>query len=186
MAALLAVSDAIKRLLEKIAFASGWLLVVLMLITCVDVVGRKLGIPIPLTKFQELEWHMHTAIFSLWMGYNYTINAHPRVDSYTETLPYRTKAWIELVGCLLLAIPYIVLMVRYGWDFVATSYIQGERSENAIGLEHRWIIKAVFYAGLWLVLLGVVSVLLRLIVFLFGRRSREEVDLQIGHAEMEA
>jgi TRAP-type mannitol/chloroaromatic compound transport system permease small subunit len=186
MAALLAVSDAIKRLLEKIAFASGWLLVVLMLITCVDVVGRKLGIPIPLTKFQELEWHMHTAIFSLWMGYNYTINAHPRVDSYTETLPYRTKAWIELVGCLLLAIPYIVLMVRYGWDFVATSYIQGERSENAIGLDHRWIIKAVFYAGLWLVLLGVVSVVLRLIVFLVGRRSREEVDLQIGHAELEA
>ena len=186
MAALLAVSDAIKRLLEKVAFASGWLLVVLMLITCVDVVGRKLGIPIPLTKFQELEWHMHTAIFSLWMGYNYTINAHPRVDSYTETLPYRTKAWVEFVGCLLLAIPYIVLMVRYGWDFVATSYVQGERSENAVGLEHRWIIKAVFYAGLWLVLLGVVSVLLRLIVFLFGRRSREEVDLQIGHAEMEA
>lgn len=186
MAALLSISNAIKRLLEKIAFASGWLLVVLMVITCVDVVGRKLGIPIPLTKFQELEWHLHTAIFSLWMGYNYTINAHPRVDSYTETLAYRTKAWIELVGCLLFALPYIYLMVRHGWDFVATSYLQGERSENAIGLDHRWIIKAVFYAGLWLVLLGIVSVLLRLVVFLFGGRSREEVDLQIGHAELEA
>ena len=68
MGALLALSDAIKWLLEKIAFASGWLLVVLMTITCIDVVGRKLAIPIPLTKFQELEWHMHTAIFSLWMG----------------------------------------------------------------------------------------------------------------------
>ena len=43
---------------------------------------------------------MHTAIFSLWMGYNYTINAHPRVDSYTETLPFRAKAWIEFVGVL--------------------------------------------------------------------------------------
>ena len=36
---------------------------------------RKFGIPIPLTKFQELEWHMHRTIFSLWMGYNITINA---------------------------------------------------------------------------------------------------------------
>jgi TRAP-type mannitol/chloroaromatic compound transport system permease small subunit len=184
--ALLALSDAIKWLLEKIAFASGWLLVVLMTITCIDVVGRKLGIPIPLTKFQELEWHMHTAIFSLWMGYNYTINAHPRVDSYTETLRYRTKAWIELAGCLVFAIPYFYLMVRYGWDFVATSYSQNERSENAIGLENRWFIKGVFYLGLWLVLLGIVSVLLRLVVFLSGRRSQEEVDLQIGHAELEA
>ena len=91
--------DAIKWLLEKVAFASGWLLIVLMFITCMDIIGRKLGIPIPLTKFQELEWHMHTALFSMWMGYNYTINAHPRVDSYTETLRFRTKAWIEFWGC---------------------------------------------------------------------------------------
>ena len=86
MGFLLGLSNAIKKLLEAVAFASGWLLIVLMFITCTDVIGRKLGIPIPLTKFQELEWYMHTALFSMWMGYNYTINAHPRVDSYTETL----------------------------------------------------------------------------------------------------
>ena len=62
---------------------------------------------------------------------------------------------------------------------------QNERSENAIGLEHRWIIKGVFYLGLWLLLAGVVSVMLRLIVFLFGRRPQSEVELQIGHAELE-
>ena len=60
---------------------------------------RKFGIPIPLTKFQELEWHVHCTIFSLWMGYNITINAHPRVDSYTETLGHRARAWIEFWGC---------------------------------------------------------------------------------------
>lgn len=183
---LLSVSNAIKWLLEKIAFVAGWLLIVLMVITCTDIFGRKFGIPIPLTKFQELEWYMHTSIFSAWMGYNYVINAHPRVDSYTETLAYRTKAWIELWGCLLFALPYTWLMVHHGWAFFWTSYLQNERSENAIGLEDRWIIKGVFYLGLWLLLLGVVSVMLRLAVFLFGRRSREEVDLQIGHAELEA
>jgi TRAP-type mannitol/chloroaromatic compound transport system permease small subunit len=185
MRVLLATSDAIKKTLEIIAHASGWLLIVLMSITCIDVFGRKLGIPIPLTKFQELEWHMHTAVFSLWMGYNYTINAHPRVDSYTETLKYRNKAWIEFWGCLLFAIPYMWVLVYHGWDFFWTSYVQNERSENAIGLEYRWLIKGVFYVGLWLVLLGIVSVMLRLIVFLFGRRSQEEVNLQIGHAELE-
>jgi TRAP-type mannitol/chloroaromatic compound transport system permease small subunit len=83
MLVLLTISDAIKRRLETVAFVSGWLLVVLAAITCIDVFCRKFGIPIPLTKFQELEWHVHCALFSLWMGYNYTINAHPRVDSYT-------------------------------------------------------------------------------------------------------
>jgi TRAP-type mannitol/chloroaromatic compound transport system permease small subunit len=181
----LAVSNAIKNLLEITAFGSGWLLIVLMCITCTDVVGRKLGIPIPLTKFQELEWYMHTTLFSMWMGYNYVINAHPRVDSYTETLTFRTRAWIEFWGCLLFALPYACLLVYYGWDFFWTSYWQNERSENAIGLEHRWLIKGVFYLGLWLLLAGVVSVMLRVIVYLFGGRPQSEVELQVGHAELE-
>ena len=55
MSIVLAGSRAIKSLLEQVAFGSGWLLVVLMAVTCIDIFGRKLGIPIPLTKFQELE-----------------------------------------------------------------------------------------------------------------------------------
>jgi TRAP-type mannitol/chloroaromatic compound transport system permease small subunit len=185
MGLLLGLSNAITKVLEVVAFGSGWLLIVLMGITCTDVVGRKFGIPIPLTKFQELEWYMHTTLFSMWMGYNYTINAHPRVDSYTETLNFRTKAWIEFWGCLLFAIPYSYLLVAHGWDFFWTSYLQNERSENAVGLDHRWLIKGVFYIGLWLLLAGVISVTLRLIVFLFGHRPQSEVELQIGHAELE-
>jgi TRAP-type mannitol/chloroaromatic compound transport system permease small subunit len=185
MRLLLAVSDAIKNALQVVAFASAWLLIVLMFITCTDVVGRKLGIPIPLTKFQELEWYMHTALFSMWMGYNYVINAHPRVDSYTETLKFRIRAWIEFWGCLLFALPYCYLLVYHGWDFFWVSYWQDEGSENAVGLEHRWLIKGVFYIGLWLLLAGVVSVMLRVIVFLFGDRPPSEVDLRIGHAELE-
>jgi TRAP-type mannitol/chloroaromatic compound transport system permease small subunit len=116
---------------------------------------------------------------------NLLINAHPRVDSYTETLNFRARAWIEFWGCLLFALPYSLLLVQHGWDFFWTSYLQNERSENAVGLEHRWLIKGVFYIGLWLLLAGIVSVVLRLIVFLFGRRPQSEVELQIGHAELE-
>ena len=185
MSVMLALSNAIQRVLQVVALASGWLLILLMFITCIDVFSRKLGIAIPLTKFQEFEWHLHTAIFSMWMGYNYTINAHPRVDSFTERLEFRTRAWIELVGCLLFALPYTWVVVHHGWDFVLTSYVQDERSEQAMGLSYRWIIKGVLYVGLWLLLAGVVSVMLRLIVFLFGRRPQEEVELQIGHAALE-
>jgi len=185
MSALLALSNAIKRVLEVAAHASGWLLILLMCVTCIDVFSRKLGIPIPLTKFQEFEWHLHTVIFSMWMGYNYTINAHPRVDSFTERLDFRVRAWIEFVGCLIFALPYTWVLVYHGWDFVLTSYLQSERSEQALGLGHRWILKGVMYVGLWLLLAGIVSVMTRLIVFLFGRRPQAEVDLQIGHAVLE-
>ena len=182
---LLALAEGIRRFLEVIAFASGWLLVVMACVTTFDVVARKFGIPVPLTKLQELEWHFHAALFSLWMGYNYTINAHPRVDSYTETLTLRRKAWIELVFCLLFALPYITLVAYYSLDFVASSYALGEQSDSTVGLTHRWVIKGIYAAGLWLVVLGIVSVLLRLMAFLFGRLPQAQVNLQIGSSKLE-
>jgi TRAP-type mannitol/chloroaromatic compound transport system permease small subunit len=178
---MLRLANLLYRLLERIADASGWLLIVLMTVTCVDVVFRKFGVVgFPYTKAQELEWHLHTAIFSLWLGFNYCVNAHPRVDSYTEHLKFRTKAWIELIGCLAFALPYTLVLVYYGWDFVQTAWVFNERSDSALGLPYRWVIKGIMYLGFILLLLGIVSVLLRLIAYLFGKRPPEQVQLRIG------
>jgi TRAP-type mannitol/chloroaromatic compound transport system permease small subunit len=180
---LLKTANALHRFLERIADTSGWLLIVLMTVTCVDVVFRKFGVVgFPYTRAQEMEWHLHTAIFSLWLGYNYCVNAHPRVDSYTERLGFRRKAWIELAGCLLFALPYTLVLVWYGWEFVRYAYVFNESSDAALGLPYRWIIKGIMYAGLWLLLLGIVSVLLRLIAFLF---FRQDADLRIGTSASE-
>ena len=122
MDALLRFSEASRRLLEWIALTSGWLLVVMACVTTFDVIARKFGAQLPYTKLQELEWHFHAAIFSLWMGYCYTINAHPRVNSFTEHLTYRSRAWMELGGCLILALPYVALVAYYSIDFVVHSY----------------------------------------------------------------
>ena len=181
MNAMLNVSEILRRFLERIALVSGWLLVIMAFVTTFDVLARKAGLSLPFTKLQELEWHFHAAIFSLWMGYCYTINAHPRVDTFTEHLTHRGRAWIELGGCLLLALPYMALVAYYSLDFVASSFRLGEQSDSTVGLTHRWIIKGIYAAGLWLVVLGILSVLLRVIVFLFSGKSEHEVNLQIGH-----
>jgi TRAP-type mannitol/chloroaromatic compound transport system permease small subunit len=185
VATLLKISEGLRRALEVIARASAWLLLIMAAVTCFDVLARKTGIPAPLTKLQELEWHFHAALFSLWMGYGYTINAHPRVDSFTENMSLRGKAWIELVGCVVFALPYCALVAYHSVDFVASSYALAEQSDSTVGLRFRWLIKGIYAAGLWMVVLGIVSVLGRVIVFLFGGRSQEEVNLQIGHTELE-
>jgi TRAP-type mannitol/chloroaromatic compound transport system permease small subunit len=185
VAALLKISEGLRRTLESIARASAWLLLIMAAVTCFDVIARRTGIPVPLTKLQELEWHFHAALFSLWMGYGYTINAHPRVDSFTEKMTFRSKAWIELVGCLIFALPYCALVAYHSLDFVASSYALAEQSDSTVGLRYRWLIKGIYAAGLWMVVLGILSVLARVIVFLFSERLRDQVDLQIGHTELE-
>ena len=183
MNALLNISEVLRRLLERIALVSGWLLVIMACVTTFDVVARKFGMQLPYTKLQELEWHFHAALFSLWMGYCYTINAHPRVDSFTERMTHRGRAWVELAGCLVLALPYIALVAYNSVSFVESSFLMNEQSDSTVGLTHRWVIKGVYATGLWLVVLGILSVLLRVIVFLFGGKTEEEVNLQIGHVE---
>ena len=177
---LLKTANALHKFLERIADASGWLLIVLMAVTCVDVTFRKFGVVgFSYTKFQEMEWHLHTTIFSLWMGFNYCVNAHPRVDSYTDKLGFRRKAWIELFGCLVFALPYTAVLLWYGWDFVRTAWVFNESSDAALGLPYRWIPKGIMYLGFWLLLVGIASVLLRLIAFLF---YRQDADLRIGQS----
>ena len=74
----------------------------------------------------------------------------------------------------------LALVAYHSLSFVADSYALNEQSASTVGLTHRWIIKGIYAGGLWLVVLGIVSVLARLIVFLFGGRSQAEVNLQIG------
>ena len=49
MGALLKFSEGLRRMLEGVALASGWLLVIMAAVTCFDVLARKTGIPAPLT-----------------------------------------------------------------------------------------------------------------------------------------
>src|SRR5688572_1860030 len=129
METLLKTSEALRRMLESVARWSAWLLMVMVAVTCFDVIARKFGIPAPLTKLQELEWHFHAVLFSMWMGYGYTVNAHPRVDSFTEKMAWRRRAWIELLGCIIFALPYCLLVAYFSIEFVANSYALGEQSD---------------------------------------------------------
>jgi TRAP-type mannitol/chloroaromatic compound transport system permease small subunit len=182
MQALVAVADAIERTLRAVAEWTGWLMVVLMLVICFDVLSRKLGYQIPgmgSTRLQELEWHLHAVLFAMWLGQCYILNAHPRVDTVTAHRPLRTRAWIEFLGCIVFALPYAGIVAWYGLGLVASSYLTAESSEAVVGLPHRWIIKSLFVFGLWLLVAAIVAVLLRLVVFLFGGRLGGDANLNI-------
>ena len=67
MERLLAASAAIERALYGIAMAAGWLFIACTLVIVFDVLTRKFGYQLPgmgSTRLQELEWHLHTALFS--------------------------------------------------------------------------------------------------------------------------
>jgi TRAP-type mannitol/chloroaromatic compound transport system permease small subunit len=177
---LLSTSNAINAVLGRIAAAVGWLFLVAVAVIIFDVLSRKFGFQVPgmgSTRLQELEWHLHTALFSFWIGVGYIRNTHVRIDVATAKASPRTHAWLELLGCLIFALPYTVIAIYFSADFAWISFVDNEHSESANGLPYRWVPKGFLFLGLVLLLAGVLSVLMRVIVFLFGperlRRAAE-------------
>jgi TRAP-type mannitol/chloroaromatic compound transport system permease small subunit len=171
MERMLAFSDGVSAVLGKIGAAVGWLFLAATLVIIFDVLSRKFGFQIPgmgSTRLQELEWHLHTALFSFWIGLGYIRNTHVRIDVAISHLKPRTHAWFELLGCLVFAIPYTVIAIYFSADFAWISFVDNEHSESANGLPWRWIPKSFLFLGLVLLLAAVLAVLMRVIVFLFG------------------
>lgn len=176
-------SDRLRGLVERIGRLACWLILPMILVTVWDVVSRKSpalrewGLAVSgglsnSTILQELEWHLHTALFALCLGWAYIKNAHVRVDLILERLAPRSRAWIELLGCLVFMLPYTALVIWFAVDFTWTSWVNTEASVSLIGIPHRWVIKSVLLVGLGLAFLAGLAILLRLLAFLFGRRER--------------
>jgi TRAP-type mannitol/chloroaromatic compound transport system permease small subunit len=168
---LLAISKAIERTLYVISMAAGWLFVACTVVIVFDVLTRKFGFQLPQmgsTRLQELEWHLHTALFSFWLGTAYIKNAHVRIDIVVVNTPPRKLAWIEFLGVLLFALPYCLVAIYFSYDFFNTAWQFNESSDSATGLPWRWIPKGLISLGLVLLLAAVLSVALRLIVYLWG------------------
>ena len=174
MPGLLSASRAIERGLHATSIAAGWLFLACVLVIVFDVITRKFGFQLPglgSTRLQELEWHLHTAIFSFWLGTAYIKNAHVRIDILVANRPERTRAWIELAGVLVFALPYCLVAIYFSADFTAYAWRFNEGSDSATGLPWRWIPKGVITIGLVLLLLAVLSVLFKLVATLWGPRE---------------
>lgn len=199
----------ISRLFDRIARAIGklvgWLMIPLIIVIMFDVITRKLDITrlyfsdmtmeygfSVSTIVQDMEWHLHAAILLLSFGFGYLANAHVRVDVFRELLPRRQQAWLELLGIVFLAIPFLLLLIVYGYDLFAISWQQNEHSESMTGLNWRWFIKFFVPVGFVLALLAVLATLGRIVAYLYGSEFDAEDALEgleifaDDHRELEA
>ena len=187
MGALLSIAAIFDRIARSAGKLAGWLILPLIFIIVFDVVTRKVDV-IRLafssvsinygysvsTILQDLEWHLHGVLLLMTFGFGYLMNAHVRVDIFREHLRRRNQAWLEFWALLLMAAPFLILMLYYSWRFVTISFFQGEGSESMTGIPWRYVVKSFTVFGFAVVLLAVLATLFRLIVYLFGPPDEKE------------
>ncbi|WP_372834895.1 TRAP transporter small permease subunit [Pontibacterium sp.] len=151
-------------LLGKIAA----LLFILMLFNVFfDVVMRYLFNDVSI-GMQELEWHLFAAMFMLGVPYTLRTGGHVRVDLIYERLTGNKKAWIDLLGSLILLLPFALLVAWYGVGFASEAYELGETSGDPGGLPYRWIIKAVIPFAFFSIAISGAGLMLKSVNTLLG------------------
>jgi TRAP-type mannitol/chloroaromatic compound transport system permease small subunit len=175
-------SQNLRMFVDRVGKFSTFFIIPLVFITIWDVFCRKLvwiqiwlvanfGRIFESTLLQELEWHSHTALFLMVLGYGFTHNRHVRVDFLRENLAYRTKVWIDFIGTSLFMIPWICILIYFSFIYTRESFIINEVSASLVGLSHRWIIKSFLIAGFVCALLSGIAVWLQTVILLFGRSN---------------
>ncbi|MBV1787043.1 TRAP transporter small permease subunit [Marinobacterium sp. D7] len=153
-------ADGIDRLIKRIGLGVAWVYVLLVLVIILQVVLRK-GFAHGLIALEELQWHLYAVGVMFGLSYAQVTNSHVRVDLFYTRFSNKTKRVIEVLGILVLVMPFIVITFLHSLDFVADSWRINEHSSAPSGLPWRWLIKSAIPLTLALLGLAMISRLIR-------------------------
>lgn len=162
----------INRFSEALGKFTAVLFLLLLCNVFYDVIMRYLFNDVSI-GMQELEWHLYAAIFMLSIPYALYKEGHVRVDIIYDSLSVRKQAWIDLLGTLVLLIPFSLLVTWYGIDFTIESFSLGERSGDPGGLPYRWFIKAVIPFAFFSIAISGVGLLLKSVITLRNKKVEQ-------------
>lgn len=163
--------------LENISVWSGqiisWLTLLMVFLTF-SIVVLRYGFETGWIGMQESVVYMYALVFLIGIPYTLKHDGHVRVDIFYSKMQPRSKAWVNLLGTLLLLIPVTVFIAWVSWDYVAASWTLKEESGEAGGLPGVYLLKSAILLMTALLLIQGVSQLLFNIAFLW--RKQEQAD----------
>jgi TRAP-type mannitol/chloroaromatic compound transport system permease small subunit len=172
----------INVMVRRIAEATAWLNVVLVLAILTQVVMRY-GFNRGLVPLEELMWHLYAIAFMFGMAYSITVDSHIRVDIVHIALPRPAQHIVEILGITLLLFPFLWILFDHSLGWVQEAYRVGETSSSPTGLPYRWVIKSVVPITMALMFLAALARLIQEVLLLM-RFKKEPPDEISGRVSM--
>ncbi len=153
-------ADAFDALNEWLGQAVSWLSLLMVLVTFLVVVLRY-AFDLGWIAMQESITYMHAALFLVGVAYTLKHKGHVRVDVFFGRFSARAKAWVDLLGSLLLLLPVCLFIFSVSWDYVAQSWSLYEGSREAGGLDGVYLLKSLILVMAALLVLQGLSIMIR-------------------------
>ena len=174
---------------------ASWAVVVIMILTVLTVVFSQLrfgviatwetsvpllGNRITLAGLTELQWHFFGLLVMLGGAYALQTDTHIRVDIFYANLGPRGQRVVDVLGDVLLLLPFCVIITYYSLGYVERAFVSGERSDYG-GLRDRYLVKSLIPIGLTLLGIGALLRTLRNLLQIFGvMEMRDEAQDRAG------
>lgn len=165
---------AIDWLSEWSGRAVSWLTLLMVIVTFLVVVLRYL-FNIGWIAMQESVLYMHSAVFLLGAAYTLKHQGHVRVDIFYQKMSVQGRAWVDLLGVLLLLLPTFAFIFWISWDYVASSWSLREASREAGGIPFVYGLKTLILVMAGLMLLQGIGQALRSLLILLGHGQAEDL-----------
>ncbi len=154
----------VDRVTSSLGRFISWMALLMVLIGAYNAIarylGRFIGVNLSSNLYLELQWYLFSLIFLLGAGYALKENAHVRVDVIYGRLEARARAWINVVGSVLMLIPFSIFVLWVSWPSIRNSWAVREASPDPGGLP-RYPLKAVIIVAFVLLLAQGVAELLK-------------------------
>jgi len=134
------IADSIDRLIAAIGRAVMWLALAVVLLQFAVVVLRY-AFGIGSIWLSESVLYAHAALFMLAAAWTLQVNGHVRVDVFYADASPRAKALVDLLGALLLLLPFMAVIAWFALPYVSRSWAILERSPEASGIPAVFLLK---------------------------------------------
>lgn len=128
----------LEALVVGIGRATAWLTLAMVLLTVVIVVMRYF-FAAGRIWMQELVTWSHAAVFLLGAAYTLARDEHVRVDVIYRAAAPAARAWVNVLGTLMLLFPVCGFLAWTSGTYALTSWRVAERSADSGGLPYPWI-----------------------------------------------
>ncbi|MBJ7379715.1 MAG: TRAP transporter small permease subunit [Polynucleobacter sp.] len=162
--------------------SAAWLIVLLMLMVCTDVV-RRYVLNAPSAWIGELSVMAYGALFMMCGAYTLAQNAHVRGDFLYGSMKPRTQATFDLILYITFFLPGIVALCYAGYTFAGESWRIGEHTTQIANGPPIYPFKTIIpIAGAFVLLQGLVEILRCVVCIQTGEwperlKDAEEIDV---------
>jgi TRAP-type mannitol/chloroaromatic compound transport system permease small subunit len=135
-----ALADRIDRITRAIGRAVAWLVLGIVLLQFALVVARYI-FSFGSIRLSEAVIYGHAAVIMLAAAWTLQAGGHVRVDVFYAQASGRTRAIVDLVGSLLLLLPFALVLLWLSMPFATRSWAILERSQETSGLPLVFVLK---------------------------------------------